>query len=370
MKNKGLGAALFVGVAALPSLGWASALNDAVPGELTGEVGVHWQREKPRSDEAGGFALGYGALNYESESLSGFNAALGVRGTLKLDERNDGDYRGAISDDLILPVALLRYTHDQLGSLTLGRQEVDFEWLNDFVEGATLQLTPMDDLEINLGWSRRQAVADPDEVVDFEKMNESKGLYLLDLKYSPLEWLELNPYYYHAPDLFQAPGIGITASYEINPELAASSTVKLALSSTDSDSGAQDGGVVWLEQMLGYRDLEVAAGFIKVDQDGNGLLESFGDQQPMEEGNRIFEPDARTIYLSLAHPLGPVSLGAGLAHTSYDNAGSDVDETEWNLVAGYEIMEALELELVYINVDNDDRDESYHTIKTGLTYRF
>lgn len=201
-------------------------------------------------------------------------------------------------------------------------------------------------------------------------MNDSRGLYVADVKYRPLEWLEINPYYYHAPRLFRAPGVKIGADYELGRELAAFTWAQFATANTHADSGADNGNLFWLEQGLSFHELELRAGYLKVGSKGSGLLESFGDQQPLEEGNRVFEPDARTFYLGAAYEIGPFTLEAMYGQTRYDDGGDKVKEKEWNLIAGYEIRENLELELICINVNHDDRNESYHAVKTGLTYRF
>lgn len=348
----------------------ASGLNEMIKGDFEGEVGVHWQRDKPRDDDAEGFAVGYAAFLYETEALHGFSLGVGARGSVNLYERNDDEYEAAIAEDFIIPNAFLRYHHDELGSLTLGRQEVDLEWLNDYVEGGMLQITPMDELEVNLAWTRRQAVVDPDEVVDFDTMNDSRGLYILDAKYSPVDWLELNPYYYHAPKMFQAPGLKVTAEYGLVADLAAASMAQFATSSTHDDTGEDNGNLFWLEQGLTFHDLVVIAGYLKVNSKGAGLLDSFGDQQPLEEANQVFAPDARTFYLGAGYQIGPVVLAAIYGETRYDDVGITLKEKEWNLVAGYEILENLELELIYIKVDNNDRADSYYAVKTGLAYRF
>jgi hypothetical protein len=367
---KGCCAVLAFGMVVTPLPVLAKGVNDMIKGDLEGEIGVYWQREKPRDEDAGGFALGYAAFLYESEALHGFSLGIGARGSVKLYERNDDEYEAAIAEDFIIPNGFLRYRHDELGSLTVGRQEVDLEWLNDYVEAGMLQLSPMDELDVNLGWARRQAVIDPDEVTDFEKMNDSRGLYVLDVKYSPVDWLELNPYYYHAPKMFQAPGLKVSAEFELAEDVTTATMGQFASSSPHDDTGEDNGNLFWLDQGLTFHELAVNAGYIKVNSKGAGMLDSFGDQQPLEEGNQVFAPDARTLYLGAGYEIGPVTLAAIYAETHYDDSGVTVKEKELNLVAGYEIIENLELNLIYVKVDNDDQADSYYAVKTGLTYRF
>jgi len=367
-------------VAALPGgAGAAAGAEGWSSGSFSGQAGLHWQREKVREADPGeaataGFAAAHAGFSYETAPWDGFSLGMGAWGTTRLDERHSGDYREEIAKDLVINNAFARYRDAHWGDLTLGRQAVDLEWLIDYLEGAMARLTPLEELAISLGWARRQAITDPDEVVDFTRMNGNRGVYFLDVKYQPLAWLELNPYYYHVPREFRAPGLRAVATYELAPELAAATMVQWVRSNARGDSvladGLENGGLVWLEQSLEYPGLELAAGYLKTDRQGAGGIDSFGDQQPFEEGNRLFSANARTFYLGAAYQAGPVNLAALYGTTSYDEGGERLREKELNLTAASEIMPNLEVELLYAWISNDIRTDSYQLLKTGLVYHF
>jgi hypothetical protein len=381
MIRQKLGGLLALGImAALPAgAGAATGQESWASGSFSGQAGLHWQREKAREAEPGeaataGFAAAHAGFSYETPPWDGFSLGLGAWGTTRLDERHSGDYREEIAKDLVINNAFARYHDAYWGDLTLGRQDVDLEWLIDYMEGAMARLTPREELAISLGWARRRAITDPDEVVDFTRLNGNRGVYVLDVKYQPLAWLELNPYYYHAPREFRAPGLRAVTSYEPAPELAAATMVQWVRSTAHRDSvladGLENGGLVWLEQSLDYRGLELAGGYLKTDRRGAGGIDSFGDQQPFEEGNRLFSANARTFYLGAAYEVGPVTLAALYGTTRYDEDGERLREKELNLTAASEIMPNLEIELLYAKVSNDIRADSYQLLKTGLVYRF
>lgn len=359
-----------------PTAAQAREEKQALPGgAFEGQVGVYWQQAKIRETTSGdpdtsGFFAGNAAVAYETAPWHGLSLGLGAWGSMRFDERNRGDYREAVGRDLVIRHAFLRFADDGLGEMTLGRQEIDLQWLTDYMEGGMARLSPLETLEIHLGWARRQAVTDPDETGDFTTMNGDRGLYVLDVGYSPLEWLELNPYYYHAPRLFQAPGLRATASFELRPELTSSTMAQWLRSDTHDQSGLNNGGLVWLAQNFTLGQAGLGAGYIRVDRQGAGGIDSFGDQHPFEEGNRIFSDDARTLYLEASCKTGPVNLTALYGTTRYEEAGVRVREKEFNLGAAWEIIPDLELELIYAMVDNDERTESYQTIKSALLYRF
>ncbi|MDZ7641760.1 MAG: Opr family porin [Desulfurivibrio sp.] len=290
------------GLLSLAPLGAAAAsLEEAfADGTLNGHVGAYGVSSKAKGSDREGFISGSASLAYETAPFHRLSFGFGAWGTTELTETNDGDYRAAIASDAIIHQAFARYTGDDWGQLQAGRYEIDLEWLNDYILGASARLTQLGGLDLTLGWAERQAVVDPDEVSErFEKMNDSKGLYFVDLQYAPVQWLTINPYYYHAGDMFQAPGLKLTADYELSDALAATSMAQYVSSNTDSAFGQEDGDYLWLEQGLAYGDFGFYAGYMQADNDGTGGIASFGDQMPFEEGNNIISADAKTWYLGL-----------------------------------------------------------------------
>ncbi len=357
-------------------------------GVVEGHVGLYGQYQKnkeaaaPGDPDRFGFASGSASVTYETAPLHGFSLGFGAWGTTRLDERNsddrnppNGDYKDAIMENAIIHNAFLRYQHDDFGHLTAGRQEIDLEWLTDYIQGVTAEVEAVENLELTLGWAKRQAVVDFDEVSEhFALMNESRGLYFLDAKYTPWEWLELNPYYYHAGKLFRAPGLKATATLELSEGLGSATSGQFVRASTHEDSGLENGDFLWLSQDFSYRDASLGGGYLKVDRRGTGGLESFGDQQPFEEGNNIFTEDARTWYLNAGYSLADLGLDLGLLYgrTRYldTTSGDYLREKELNLTADYEIIENLSLGVIFAKVSHDDPAESYRVLKTLLQYNF
>ncbi|MEZ7934038.1 MAG: Opr family porin, partial [Sulfurospirillum sp.] len=113
-------------------------------------------------------------------------------------------------------------------------------------------------------------------------------------------------------------------------------------------------------------------GYIKVDKDGMAGLGSFGDQLPFEEGNHAMDSDAKTPYVSAAYEIEGVKLETIYGQTKYYDGGLDkkLKEKEFNFSVGYEFIKNLETSLMYVNVDNDVKDESYNAIKAHVAYKF
>ena len=364
----GLAAAGLLALA--PMAATAASLNEAfAAGEVSGHVGAYGVWNKEKDSDRDGFISGSASLSYETAPFHRLSLGLGAWGTTRIHQRNDGDYRNDIASDAIIHQAYLRYSGDGWGQVVAGRQEIDLEWLNDYVMGLVIEAAPVEGLELTLGWAGRQAAVDLDEVSEsFAKMNDNNGLYFVDFQYSPLDWLVINPYYYHASDMFRAPGLKLTAEYSLVDGLDASTMAQFVHSGTPS--GVDNGNYFWLEQGLAYGDFAFSGGYMKANSKGVGGIDSFGDQMPFEEGNNIYSEDARTWYLGLEYQWQALSLAALYGETRYDLGAGRVKEKELNLLAGYTLYENLDIEAAFANVRNDNSADSYHTFSLALVYNF
>ena len=352
----------------------AQTLEEAFKsGKVEGHIGVYAQQYDYKHAQKEGFVSGNIALAYETAPLHNFSLGMAAWGDGKLGEKHDGNYDSAIAKKGVLHQAYIKYDDEKHLKAIIGRQEMDFMWMTDFVEGATVELSYIDNLVLTLAWARRQAVVDVDEVSDFEKMNGNDGVYMIDAKYTPIAWLEINPFYYHASDLFNAPGIKVTLSFE--PKEDFKTATMLAYTKGNSDiAGEPDGYVAQIEQGFEFKAFNLGVGYVKVDKEGTARLESFGDQMPFEDGNYIFAPDAKTPYIFASYNIESigVTLGAMYGETSYKDAGEKFKEKEFSASIGYEVIKNLEASLIYVNVKNNDdtNGDSYDAIKAGLAYKF
>ena len=312
-------------------------------------------------------------IGYETGTFHDVSLGMSAMGSTQLSEKNDGDYNGAIADKGIIHQAFIKYEEAKLIKAVVGRQEVDFMWLTDFIEGATLELGHIDNLVLTMAWAKKQAVVGADEITEFTNVNGNKGVYMFDAKYTPVEWLEINPFYYHATDIVKVPGLKATLSFE--PQEALKTTTMVAYSKGTSDiSGNPDGSVMQFEQGAEFMGATLALGYIKVAKEGTVGLDSFGDQMPFEEGQNTLSPDAKTPYVSISYEVEGVglTLGAMYGETRYFDTGasSKLKEKELDISASYAISEGFEASFIYANVKNDDNAQSYNVIKAGLEYKF
>lgn len=349
----------------------ADSINEAFAnGALAGQVGLYGISGKASGADREGFVGGSAALAYQTAPLQGLSLGLGAWGATRLHETNAGDYRVAIASDAIIHQAYVHYDGGGWGEITAGRYEIDLEWLNDYILGVGARVTPIENLALSFGWAQRQAVVGLDEVSEgFAQMNGNKGLYFFSGHYSPLAWLTVNPYYYHASDIYRAPGLKLTAELELMTGL--DSATMLQYVRTTTPTGQDNGDFWWLEQMFAYQGVDFGAGYMQADRKAGSNIAEFGDQIPFEYGDNIFEPDAKIWYLALGYQWDALGLTAIYGHTRYDDGIGKTRGKELNLVAGYELYTNLDLELIYADVRNSSAaTPDFNSISLALIYSF
>lgn len=342
-------------------------------GKIEGTLGWFGQHiDAKGSTPNSGFSNGYVNIGFETAPMHGVSLGVSGWGSVKTSEKNDDDYKNSIADQSVLSQAYVKIEHEGMGKVVLGRQAVDFNWLSDYIEGATFEFQGVENLVLNMAWARKYSVVDIDEISEeFSKLNGNKGIYMLDAKYTPIEALELNPYMYYGDNLLSAYGLKTTLTLQPSEEFKTTTMAHYVTINSDVVS-TMDGAFAHVEQGVELFGAKLALGYIKVDKDGMAGLGEFGDQLPFEEHNHTFDKDAKTPYVSAAYEMEGVKLGAIYGKTSYldETSGNKIKEKELNLSVGYEIIKNLEASMIYANIDNDNNDESYNAIKAHVAYTF
>ncbi|MCG3657620.1 Opr family porin [Aliarcobacter butzleri] len=297
-----------------------------------------------------GYLNGYGALGYETASLYGFSAKTEFRGNLDLGEINNDDRKSGIApfeNNALMTEGYLKYANDAF-FVSAGRQAIDLEWLSDYHEAVVAGITAVPDTTIVLGWTKRKAESTAELSEDFYKINGNKGAYVADIKYTGFTGIELNPYYYSAPDVADWYGLKTTFSTEYVGGIA-----HYVQGNTDKKVGTDDESIAHLELNTEIDGFTAAVGYIKTDKDaGATIMTVAGDNiSPFEDGNHNYDIDAKTVYGSLGYTISDVTFGALYGQTKY---GTDrIKENELNLSASYAFSESLATSLLYVNVDTE-----------------
>jgi hypothetical protein len=331
-------------------------------GKVTGDVTLYGEKQNNTNNNPdSGFTSGSIGLAYETGDINGFKAALGFRGNHDFSEVEDNDYDGGNDVKSLLHTANISYGND-IANVTVGRQEIDLEWMGDFHEAAVVGITAIADTEITLGYTKRIAVADADAVLEeYSKVNNDEGAYVLDVKYEGIKGLAINPYYYHAEDTANWYGIKTdfdTDSFGLTGHIA----------QTNEDTSSNDGQIIHVEARTSFSNIGLNLGYITTDKDaGIGSMEAAGGDNinPLEDGNQVYEADADTTYLGLSYEIASIELGSIYGQTKY----AQNKEKELNITADYSITESLSTGLLFVDVDGQGSDD-YNKLTATLEYSF
>lgn len=324
-------------------------------GTVSGDITLYGST----ADNKGGtldsdYAAATTGLAYETASYMGLSAKAGFRAGHAFGNSTP------FVNDALMTEAYVKYATDGF-ALSVGRQAIDLEWMGDYHESVVAAITAIPDTTIVLGYSNQFTAADEDEIGDFAQIG-TDGAYVADIKYTGLEGIELNPYFYSVPNT--ADWYGLKASYSSDMFGA---VAQYAASSEDVGS---DGSIGHVEASTTIAGISAALGYIKTDKTaGVGSIAAVGDNiSPFDNGVNTYSADAKTVYGSLGYSIAGVDLGLLYGETDYAANG---EEKELNLMSSYSITDSLGLSLLYVKYDEEgssSNDSDYAT--ATLAYSF
>jgi len=323
-------------------------------GTVAGDLTLYSKYTDTNGADTEGFTAGTIGLSYETNTYMGLSAKAGFRAGHVFD----GD---DFDNDALMTEAYFKYGNENF-ALMIGRQEIDLEWLGDYNEAIVGVLTAIPDTTVVAGYVNRQAAADEDEIGNFSEIT-TDGAYVLDVKYSGIKNLELNPYFYSAVDVADFYGLKATYSSDLIGAIG-----HYAASNEDL---IEDGSIAHVELSTTFSSVSFSAGYIKTDKDvGVGSISAYGDNiSPFDEGTNTYSSDAKTFYASVGYSIAGINLGVLYGETDF---ASDFEETELNITADYSFTDSLSASLLYSDLDldekNGDVDQDYGSIT--ITYSF
>ena len=338
-------------------------------GKVSGDISVFSENVNASGSTAdSGFTVGSIGINYETDSVNGFTAAVGFRANHEFTEKEEGDFDNTAPDSA-LNTANISYTTDK-ANIKVGRQEIDLEWIGDFHEAVVTELTYVPDTTITIGHTERWMAADSDTAL--ENMAEiglnNNGATFVDAKYEGIKNIVLNPYFINMQDTYNAYGLKATSSIsgiDITAHYAATS---------EDISGTEDGSIAHLEIGTTVSNITLAAGYVTTDKEGGaGSMATgsytIGDNiDPFEDGGDIYGTDADTFYVSASTEISSVSLSAFYGTTESGTANDD--NSEIVLTAGTTIAEDLALNVLFSSIDAQNSTDDKDKITLMATYSF
>ena len=352
-------------------------------GKVSGTVALYGQKIKYNNqDVARNLAYGNGHLGvaYETGLFYGFNAKVEAKGNLKLGEQHNHDWKdnAPFENSALITQVYLKYELDSVISVKVGRYEGEYEWLSDYQQGGVIQILPIPDTVIALGYSNRKAESGMDLSEDFHKPElTDKGVYFLDIQNKSLDIVTFNPYFYEMPNFGNFYGLKTsldTDFFGVNVQYVKSYANNTTYTDeSGNDFKLEDGYIANLELIGKISDFEATLGYAKTSNKGGAtIMSAFGDSiSPFEDGNYFYEQDAKTGYINLAYSIFGVDLSALYGITKYSDGSDKFKEKELNLSAVYGFTDNLSAGLMWVNVDTNNSNETdYNKYLASVEYKF
>ena len=358
----------------------ATSIDEAFKnGTVSGLVALYGQKIKYNNQDVARnstFGNGHLGVAYETGSFYGLNAKVEAKGNLKLGEQHKHDWKdnAPFENSALITQAYLQYELDNVISVKAGRYEGEYEWLSDYQQGGVVQILPIPDTVVALGYSNKKSESGIDLSEKFHKPElTNKGVYFLDIQNKSLDIITFNPYFYEMPDYGNFYGLKAsldTDFFGINAQYAKSHANSTTYTDdAGNDYKLEDGYIANLELIGKISDFEATLGYTKTsDKGGANIIAAFGDQNLFEDGDYIYNPDARTLYLNLAYSIAGVDLGALYGITKHEQ---DQKTKELNLSVNYGITDNLSAGVMWVNVKNKNFDEvNYNKYLASVEYSF
>lgn len=321
---------------------------------------------------------------YLSPQHAGFRAGAGLTAFTHL--RNNSETRRDSSDydKLVVHKLYLQYGVSRT-ALAVGRQALeDSVFLSEYYEAAVLTSGEANNMSVLLAVVRKFADSDISNYIEFRDINEGDKaagamLYAAELTWEAVpESVEATLYYYKQKDLFDLYGAHIELSHETG-NFGYGLEADYYATDEDGDNGLSDAdGVVknsyvyHISPLLEAGGFTLAAGFIQAARDVGAREGDVMDDyfNPLNEGDKLYEPDARTWYGALYYESDRLEAGVACGTTRYLDGSRHLREEEYGVKAEWEFVEDWMLAAEFSVVKSEAPEGDYNLAELVLKYEF
>ena len=311
----------------------------------------------------------YAYLGFEGVEFERLRFGLNLMGSVKLG-KSRAIYDTDMSANAILYQGFIGYTSEYF-DLSGGREELDLEWVNDYVEGARFAVKiPQGATEIKGYWFYRQAVADNNEIKQFED-GKIGHTFIAGIENNSWQPLAIEAYFINVDSAtryatdeplpsFNGAWVGANLAFGSEDFILSNTAIKYSYLHSKMDNFV-DAQFLQVEEDLAFNvadshNIGLKVGVMKVfnkdlgeNADSIVPLNALGDQRPLDKGDEyLYSPNALTAYVGLGYNFADY-FGVELIYgntsgiRSYDTAlvkAKPINAIELNVTGGYEGLEA------------------------------
>lgn len=386
---------IVLGMVAIAALNGASFDETFKAGKISGQLRTAYVSQDNAIDtDTYGTSLG-GQLKYETGSWNDIKLGVAAYISQKIDFATGDVDQGKANNDLFannaksyvyVGEAYIDYSANDF-SLRVGRQLLDTPLAdtddirmhpNSF-EAAIATYSGLDKTTLVGGYVKRYAGYDSgDDISEFKRLDgiDSKGAAVFGVIHESIENLAVQGWYYGIDNLSNV--LYTDAAYTIQ----LSEIIGVELSGqyghfSEKQASTIDGNIYGVGAALNTGALTLGATYNKTaNDDGKAIVNGFGGGPyftSMEEMTIDSMEDAKAYQLSAKVDLAGVGLdGVKLTafYGSFKSTPMDINVKETDLIAAYEMSEALTAEMSYAMIDDKNTNRSEDGLYDGGYDRF
>jgi hypothetical protein len=203
----------------------------------------------------------------------------------------------------------------------------------------------------------------------------SSTAYMLFARINLLEEeLTLSPFLGHQSGVLSTYGASLEFSQAINDKLSVGLDGTYAFYEEDTDDSSDEDASSYLAHAtVFYANFWIGSGYYVMSDDNRVGATAVGNNSfdPMEEGVYGAEPGDTTFYLDAGYSQGPFELAVVLGNTEIDSSiAGDEGCTELDVYLTYKFSETAQVELMFVNIDDDNSARDYQVYAGGLKMTF
>jgi hypothetical protein len=365
-------------------------------GSINGKAGVYFEHISYEKDlfveedqniklDDSNLVIPYFQVDYISPRYRDITFGAGLTGYTSINDRSEKKNGISDPDSIIFHHLYLSYALSDT-TLKLGRQSFkDSIFLTDYYEAFSIHTNEIDTVMFSFYLVDKVAESDIDTFTEFENINRSNEkiddfLYAAEAGWNIIEGsLKTTLYYYHQGHLYDLYGARFMFSHDILDDLSLGFHFDFYATVEDSSNGMRnvnddvdDTNIFHCTPYLEFHGLTLSAGYIEADRlvgaREGGLIDDYFN--PLNEGNQVYEPDAKTWYGALEYQRDQYTIGLIIGSTDYRDDGQRLEETEFDLNAGYTFREGFMLEAELAHVQSDSPEGDFTLLEMAFTFNF
>jgi hypothetical protein len=368
-------------------------INELSRGNLTGVVGLYYEGvyfdknsfiedDKTVDLEDSNLIVPFFQIDYTTAAYSGFRIGAGLTGYSHIDDNSDSKDSIGDQDDIVTHQLYLGYELSQT-SLKIGRMEFEESLLlSDYYEALNLVSEEIENVFLFLAVVDKVAESDIDKFIDFQNINRGDDsiddyLFAVETTWDAVpDAIIPTLYYYHLGSLYDLYGTHIELFHETE-EIGIGFYIDAYATNEDSRNGLRDANdevhdsnIYHISPFIEVNDFTLAAGYINADHDvgaREGLIDDYFN--PFNEGDKVYEPDARTWYGTLFYEAGSLSAGLVFGRTDYIDEQHRTEE-EFDINADIKFLDNFRLKTEFSIVNSDSPEGDLKILEMALTYEF